>query len=137
MELLDGTKCSASLYEKEDRHKVPCFPCLYGKEDRHNLFDDDNEDEDGQYFNLDCDDTCIETNQEVSCACGKMIYKEGRPVPGNELAAYGILCYHCPGCPDYPDCSDPDLPEEVRLKACVAGSAVAIKLVEASALVRN
>lgn len=123
VELLDGTKCPASLYDKEDIR-------------RHNLFYDDNVDEDGQYFNLDCDDTCIETNQEVSCACGKMIYKEGRPVPGNELAAYGILCYHCPGCPDL-DCSDPDLPEEVRLKACVAFKSVAFNLVKASALVRN
>ena len=124
MELLDGTKCSASLYDKEDLHE----------EDLRNLIDDDNED--GQYFNLDCDDTCIETNQEVSCACGKMIYKEGRPVPGNELAAYGILCYDCPGCPDL-DCFDPDLPEEVHDEFCLALSAVAINLVEGSALVRN
>ena len=88
------------------------------------------------YGELDCYDKCIETDQEVPCACGKMVFKGGRKVPGQDLAANGIFCYDCPGCPDFPDCSNPNLPEEVRYHACVADSAGGVPLFKSSALVR-
>ena len=97
---------------------------------------------DDYYGNYYCEDKCIGTDAEVPCACNKMVYKRGRAVPGQDLAANGIFCYDCPGCPDLPDCSDPYIPEEVWYNACTQPSVdcrrlpSAVPLLKSSAFVR-
>lgn len=87
------------------------------------------------YGNYYCLDKCIGTDKEVPCACNKMVYKGGRAVPGQDLAANGIFCYDCPDCPDFPDCSNPYLPKEVWDDACDQPAAGANPLLKSSALV--
>ena len=90
------------------------------------------------YGELFCDDRCIETGQGNPCACGKMVLKGGRTVPGQELAANGIYCFDCPGCPAEPDCGSPpprNLPEEAYDQACTGANANGVPLLKTSALV--
>ena len=109
IEKLVGTECYLSYYDSEDSY--------------------------GELF---CEDRCIETDQRNPCACRKMILKGGRTVPGQELAANGIFCFDCPGCPARPDCSNPprSLSAEAYYEACTEPAAGGAPLSKSSALVR-
>ena len=64
---------------------------------------------------------------------------DGIMLPGQDLVAYGIVCYDCLGCPDKPDCENPEevwINEEVWLNTCTQPTSDALPLLKSSAYVR-
>ena len=82
--------CKATKFPQNGVEKLVGEECFVRYFENGDYYYDYGEDYYGNYY---CEDKCIGTDEEVPCACGKMVYKGGRAVPGQDLAANGITCY--------------------------------------------